>query len=130
MFALNTKILVVDDMKGIRIWLIKTLQSLGYTNILEAADGEEALELLQKNADIGLLLTDLIMPKKTGLELLLHMFTQPNLNKIPKIVLSAETDREMIIKAIELGVLTYVIKPATLPALQKKLEEAYKRLHP
>ncbi|MFZ3230784.1 MAG: response regulator [Pseudobdellovibrio sp.] len=129
MFAFDTKILVVDDMKGIRIWLMKTLKDIGFTNIIEAADGEEALKLL-KTMQVGLLLTDLIMPKKTGLELLKDMSIDPKLSKIPTIVLSAETDREMIVKAIELGVLTYIIKPATLPALQKKLEEAYKRLHP
>ncbi|MBC7465031.1 MAG: response regulator [Bdellovibrio sp.] len=119
----------MDDMKGIRIWLTKSLKDLGYTEILEAADGVEALQILQSN-HIELLLTDIIMPKKTGLELLQEMLVDPKLAKIPTIVLSAETDREMIVKAVELGVLTYIIKPATMPALQKKLEEAYKRLNP
>lgn len=129
MFPLNTEILIVDDMKGIRVWLSKSLKQLGFENIHEAGDGNEALAVL-KSKKIDLLMTDIVMPQKNGIELLKDMAKESDLNKIPKIVLSAETDREMIMTAIELGVLTYIIKPATLPVLTKKLEEAYKRINP
>lgn len=124
MFPLDTEILVVDDMKGIRVWLIKTLQTMGYTKLSEAVNGQEALEIL-KTKKIGLVFTDIVMPVKTGIELLQDMKADPKMASIPTIVLSAETDREMIVASVKLGASTYIIKPATLPVLQKKMEEAF-----
>lgn len=126
MFPLDTDILVVDDMKGIRIWLKKSLQQMGFTNIVEAGDGVEALAQLQKK-NFGLVFTDIVMPNMNGIDLIQKMKSDSKFKNLPVIILSAETDKDMIVKAVNMGVESYIIKPATLPVLQKKMEEAFQR---
>ncbi len=124
MFPLKSKILVVDDMKGIRIWLLKSLQTLGYTDIQEASNGEEALALLQKE-DFDLLFLDIVMPKMDGIELLKVMKKDGKYSALPIIILSAETDGKLITEVINLGISQYIIKPATIPVLQKKMGDVF-----
>lgn len=124
MFPLNSKILVVDDMKGIRIWLFKSLQTLGYTDIQEAANGEEALALLQQS-NFDLLFLDIVMPKMDGIELLKIMKKEGKYSALPIIILSAETDGKLITEVINLGISQYIIKPATIPVLQKKMGDVF-----
>lgn len=126
MFPLDTEILVVDDMKGIRIWLTKSLQQMGYRNITEAGDGVEALGHLQQKS-FGLVFTDIVMPNMNGIDLIQKMKSDAKLKGTPVVILSAETDKDMIVKAVNMGVESYIIKPATLPVLQKKMEEAFQR---
>lgn len=126
MFPLDTEILVVDDMKGIRIWLTKSLQQMGFKNITEAGDGVEALSHLQKKT-FGLIFTDIVMPNMNGIDLIQQMKSDSKLKSLPVIILSAETDKDMIVKAVNMGVESYIIKPATLPVLQKKMDEAFQR---
>lgn len=125
MFPLGTKILVVDDVKGIRVWLTKSLQKLGYTNIVEASNGKEAWEYIKDNP-IELLFTDLSMPEKTGLELIKDLQSADKLKSMKVIVMTAESDKDMIVKVLNSGVDSYIIKPASLPVLEKKLESVYK----
>jgi CheY-like chemotaxis protein len=120
MFPLNSKILIVDDMKGIRIWLQKSLNILGYTDLKEASNGEEALELL-KQEKFDLVFLDIVMPKMDGIALLKKLKADGHFNSLPIIILSAETDGQLITEVIGLGISQYIIKPATIPVLQKKM---------
>lgn len=124
MFPLNTKILIVDDMKGIRVWLQKSLQNMGYTDLKEASNGEEALSIL-KSENIELLFLDIVMPKMDGIQLLKAMRREDRFRSLPIIMLSAETDGKLISEAISLGISQYIIKPATIPVLQKKMGDVF-----
>lgn len=124
MFPLNTKILIVDDMKGIRVWLQKSLQNMGYTDLKEASNGEEALGIL-KSEKIELLFLDIVMPKMDGIQLLKAMKREDRFGSLPIIMLSAETDGKLISEAISLGISQYIIKPATIPVLQKKMGDVF-----
>ncbi|HND85463.1 MAG TPA: response regulator [Pseudobdellovibrionaceae bacterium] len=133
MFPKNTKILVVDDMKGIRVLITKLLKELGYATVQEAENGEMALEIISKaqtSEPFGLIICDLRMPKMDGLDLLSKLRTDQAFAKLPFVMLTAESEKENVVKAIEIGVNEYIIKPTTAPILSKKLEKVWKSLNP
>lgn len=125
MFKLDSKILVVDDMKGIRLWLVKTLKAIGYQNITEATNGQEALDLVNQNS-YDLIFLDIVMPVMTGIEFMKHLQKNDKLEKTPIIILSAETDGQLILDVVKLGVSQYIIKPATQAVIEKKMADVYK----
>jgi two-component system response regulator AtoC len=101
------RILVVDDEKLIRWSLKKNLADAGY-EVLEAADGQQALEVLdQEGADLMLL--DVRMPKKDGLEVLAHMVA--HYSEIPIILMTAFSSVEGAVDAMKRGAFDYLVKP-------------------
>lgn len=125
MFSLESKILIVDDMKGIRLWLQKTLRAIGYQNVTEASNGQEALDLI-KQTKYDLVFLDVVMPVMTGIDVLKNLQRTDVLNQTPFIVLSAETDGQLILEVVNLGISQYIIKPATQAVIEKKMAEVYK----
>lgn len=65
-------ILVVDDMSSIRIFIKRILENANY-NVYEASNGEEGIEVYKKSGNIDLIITDIYMPKKSGLELVVEL---------------------------------------------------------
>ena len=115
------RILVVDDEKLIRWSLMKNLTDAGY-EVLEAADGQQALELLdQEGADRMLL--DVRMPKKDGLEVLAHMVEHSS--EIPIILMTAFGTIDSAVEAMQAGAFDYVTKPFKRDALLVSLERAF-----
>jgi len=124
MASLDSKILVVDDTKGIRFVVIKLLKELGYTNIIEAENGKMALEqITTSGSDIKLIIADIKMPEMDGLQLLQTMKALGKYNHLPIIVLSAESDKMTIVKAIDYGAKDYIIKPVEKSVLSEKLKK-------
>ncbi|WP_018862660.1 MULTISPECIES: response regulator [unclassified Thioalkalivibrio] len=110
--AIRTAILVVDDSKVIRIALQRILQ--GERVVYEAADGEEAWSLLQRNPDVGLVLTDLSMPGLDGQDLLLRI--RDGVEGLPAdlpvvIITGQESDESASREWLELGANAVLIKP-------------------
>lgn len=86
-------ILIADDMEVNRD-IIKLIFEEQF-NILEAADGKETIELLDAHHDkIVMLFLDLIMPEKTGLEVMEHMKNKGYMNTIPVIMITGEATAE------------------------------------
>lgn len=80
--------------------------------ILEAADGAQAIELLDTYKDsIALLFLDLIMPKKSGVDVLVHMNTTDMIQSIPVIIITGEASTESDVHAYELGATDIIHKP-------------------
>jgi len=94
------KILVVDDDINVNKTLSAFLKKLGY-DILNAFNGAEAVSVLEKNADVDLVITDLKMPIMNGRELLSMM--SERFNSVPRIVLTAVGSDEDIIHALKTG---------------------------
>ena len=117
-----TKILVADDSGTMRKIIVRTLNSVGFKDVVEAADGLEAFKLFQANP-IDLVLTDWNMPGMAGLDLLKHVRADERLKKLPVLMLTAEASREQIVAAAQAGVSGYVIKPFTAVVLKEKLEK-------
>jgi len=129
MFSPNTKILVVDDMMTMRKLVSKTCKELGFTDIVEAADGALAWEAIQSaNPPIGLIISDWNMPNCTGLDLLKRVRGDSRFGKLPFVMVTAEAEQHQIVEAVKSGVSNYVIKPFTGDALKEKLEAVHKKM--
>ena len=87
---------------------------------LEAKDGKEALEVLNKNPDVDFVLLDIIMPRLDGIETLKYMKKDPRFSQIPVIVLS--TDDTQKSRAIDAGANDFINKPIKERDLSQKIE--------
>lgn len=113
--------LVVDDSKTIRTILRRSLSELGY-NVLEAADGQEALQAIDTgNEGIDLVLTDWNMPVMNGLELLRNLRKRPELRSIRVVMVTTEAEMSHVAKALAAGADEYVMKPFSKEILKEKL---------
>lgn len=103
------KILVVDDLKENRMLLQNILAPLGF-KVIEASDGESGLEVA-KNFKPDLILTDLLMPKKSGLRMVLELRQMPYFKEIPIIGVSACNSEVMEYKSLCVGCNSFLSKP-------------------
>lgn len=85
-----------------------TLNKLN-ANFLTASNGEEALNILNENSDISMIITDINMPVMNGLDMIKEV--QNRGINIPIIIMSAHTELDYINRAKELGVDNYLLKP-------------------
>ena len=104
----GSTILVVDDSKDMRNFLVNIL-SRDY-HVLAAADGEEAKQIILSQS-VKLVVTDLMMPKTDGLALTQYIKSNPDLDFIPVILLTAKTAIESRLQALQYGADDYVTKP-------------------
>lgn len=119
----QTTILVVDDSRTVRMMVSIALKSAGY-QVLEAADGQLAIEQLQQHPDIHLVLCDVEMPNMNGFEFLEYRCRYPDIANIPVVMLSTCGSHQHQHLANTLGANAYLTKPyeesnllATLQAL-------------
>ncbi|KPA14194.1 response regulator receiver modulated CheW protein [Candidatus Magnetomorum sp. HK-1] len=119
----RTKILLVEDSTSIRKLELRMLMDTGFHNIVEAVNGEDAIEALEKNSDIGLIISDWNMPKKTGIELLEWLKTNDKFKHIPFIMATAQGAKKQVVEAFDKGANNYVIKPFGRRDLKIALEE-------
>ncbi len=104
----EAKILIVDDEKEIRDSLKMVLKYEGY-QVVEAADGETALSLIEEQIDIDLVLLDILMPGRDGLEILAEIKKRPYAPEV--IVISGHGTIETAVQAIKLGAFEFLEKP-------------------
>lgn len=102
------KILFVEDEEDLLSIITDALTKL-QANFVTATNGLKALEAVEANSDIDLIVTDINMPHMNGLELLKALSDKGV--KIPVIIMSAHTETEYINKAKEYGVTEYLLKP-------------------
>ena len=115
-------VLIVDDSSVMRSVLRKTVQMCGFKigELLEAADGEQALEVLKHNW-VDLVLTDYNMPKMDGLQLIEEMKKDDVLSKIPVVVVTTEGSEKKVKTFLEKGASDYLQKPFTPEQVRMKL---------
>ena len=116
----SVRILVVDDFATMRQIVKKSLISLGYSNISEASDGQEALAKLEKE-QYGFIISDWNMPNMMGIDSLKAVRSNERLKTIPFLMVTAEAKRENVLEAAKAGVSQYIVKPFTVDALQEKM---------
>lgn len=107
------KILIIEDDKFLRRVISQKLSREGY-DISEAIDGEKGLKLVQEEKP-DLVLLDLILPGIDGFEVLANLKKDPQLSKIPVIILSNLGQREDIDKGLKMGAIDYLIKAHFTP---------------
>ncbi|MCS7232612.1 MAG: response regulator [Synergistetes bacterium] len=114
------KIIVAEDDSKIQMVIKGALEKEGY-EILLAKDGLEAIKLLQENPDVVSIVTDIAMPRMTGLELVEEIRKNGPNPDIPILMLSAHHTKENILKATELGINDFLIKPFSIKDLVIRL---------
>ena len=132
MFPPQTKILVVDDMPTIRDLVKSQLRALGFKAIVEAADGQAALEIVIQAAatpaPIDLIISDWNMPKMTGLEFLKQIRASEQFAKLPFVLLTSESERDQVTEAIMAGASQYIVKPFAAKAFEEKLKGVWAKV--
>jgi PleD family two-component response regulator len=119
----QTIFLVVDDFEPMRKVTSGQLRTMGAINIMTAANGAEAMRMLQ-NRRIDIVLSDWNMPVMTGLELLKAVRADAKLARIPFIMITAEAERYRIDEAIACGITDLLVKPYTPDCLAAHVERA------
>lgn len=115
-----TRVLLADDSGTMRTIIRRSLESLGVTTIVEAADGAQATTQFQPGA-FDLVLTDWNMPGKTGVEVARSIRGIDK--KIPIVMITTEAEKTRVLEAIQAGVSDYLVKPFTTDKLKEKLEK-------
>ena len=112
------KVLLVDDSRTIRSIQKKVFAELGYTEILEAGDGVEALDILSRiRPDLALI--DWNMPRMDGLALVRKI--RESDKTLPLIMCTTEAEKSRVIEAIQAGVNNYLVKPFTADTLKERV---------
>ena len=117
------KILSVDDSAIVRKIIQGAVEVLNY-DLLEASDGLEGKKVLEEHhEEIGLILLDWNMPGMNGMELLQVIKGDEQFRHIPVMMVTTESEKENIVRAIKEGAEHYVVKPFTMEELIKKILE-------
>ena len=116
------RVLVVDDEEGIRVLCRVNLELGGY-EVIEAADGVEALEMARSKRP-DLIFLDIMMPRMDGWEVLEHLKEEPSTSSIPVVLLTARTSEEDQIRGWGEGILEYLSKPFNPQRLVEWAEQA------
>jgi len=116
-----SRLLIVDDKKINRQLLKSHLENAGYAEVLQAASGQEAMDMVKlKKPDLVLL--DIVMPGMDGYEVCKRLKSNEQLKEVPVVFLSAVTDTRDKVKAFEQGGVDFITKPF-------KFEEVQARVH-
>jgi two-component system chemotaxis response regulator CheY len=102
-------ILIVDDAQTIRHLTRFALGKGGY-HILEAEDGAQGLQILEKST-VDLVISDLNMPNMNGLEMCRAMKNNERLKDIPVFMMTTESQQEFTIQGKEIGIKAWIVKP-------------------
>jgi len=119
----NIKILVVDDESRMRKLVKDFMAKEGYV-VLEAGDGEEALDIFMNNKDISLIILDIMMPKMDGWETCKEI---RKYSQVPVIMLTAKSDERDELLGFELGIDEYITKPFSPKILVARVSAILRR---
>lgn len=124
----NPAILVVEDAIFVRNFVLIALRTMGLTNVVEADNGKEALEELNKNP-YDLILSDWHMPEMEGIDLLKAVRADEKLQNIPFLMLTSDVSVENVRDAVQAGVSDYLAKPFRHAPLIKKVRRLLEHGH-
>lgn len=115
------KVLVVDDSAVMRKIVVKALNEGGHTEIVEAGNGQEALD---KSADVDIVFTDWNMPVMDGLTFVQELRKS---SQVPIVMVTTEGGQKEVIEAMKSGVNDYIVKPFKPNVLLSKVENLIKK---
>jgi len=119
---MGKKVLIIDDSSTMRKIVARSLRQAGFDfeTILEAGDGQEALEVLSgENVDV--ILSDINMPNMNGVEFLRNKAADDGIKNIPVVMITTEAGSEILREALELGARGSIKKPFTPDQVQDTL---------
>lgn len=118
----SEKILIVEDDEASSAILVRLLNQMGFSKIIQAENGNVALNKLYLN-QVDLIISDWRMPDMDGLEFYKRAKKEKLLGDAPFLMVSAENQKERIAEALKAGVHDYIIKPVDLKILRGKIEK-------
>lgn len=114
------KILLVDDSGTMRQMQKMILQGIGLTDIIEAADGYQALRMASEQRPT-LILMDWNMPAMKGIDALRKLKSMDVTKAIPVIMVTSESEKGHVLEAVRAGAANYIVKPITAEVVKEKL---------
>jgi two-component system chemotaxis response regulator CheY len=115
------KFLVVDDSPTMRRIVCNALKEIGYSDLVEAGDGNEALEQLEAHAP-EFVITDWNMPNMNGLDLTKSIRSHAQFGELPILMITTRGMKEDVLAAMQARVNNYVVKPFTPQVLREKID--------
>lgn len=115
------KVLVVDDYSTMRRIIRNLLNQIGYSDVEEAVDGQDALNKLRGGVNFGLVISDWNMEPMTGYDLLREVRADDKLKSMKFIMVTAESKTDNVVAAKKAGVDNYIVKPFNAATLQTKI---------
>lgn len=113
--------LVIDDSRTMRRIVSGQLTALGFETV-EAADGREALDVLEAGTEVDLACIDWNMPVMNGLEFVGAVRQNPDWRDVTLMMVTTESEHGQIVRALAAGAHEYLIKPFTPDAIRDKLQ--------
>jgi two-component system chemotaxis response regulator CheY len=124
----NLTVMIVDDHDPIRKSIRRVLAGMGFGELVECFDGDEALKMLAKKP-VDLLVLDLYMRNVSGFDVLEHIRNRDIGCDIPVIVITGEASKEEIVKVADMGAEDYVLKPFQADDLEKKVSRTLEKYY-
>ncbi len=119
---MSKKILIAEDSQTMRSLIASTISVMGGYELIEAANGFEALRILPREK-VDLVITDINMPDINGLELISFIKNNPNYKETPLFIISTEGSEKDREKGISLGADAYLVKPFNPEELQALIRQ-------
>jgi two-component system chemotaxis response regulator CheY len=120
--AVSKKILIAEDSQTMRSLIASTISVMGDYELIEAANGFEALRILPREK-VDLVITDINMPDINGLELISFIKNNPNYQETPLFIISTEGSEKDREKGLSLGADAYLVKPFNPEELQALIRQ-------
>ena len=129
----DLKILSLDDDPMVRKMVEKCLLELEFdqSRLTFGVDGEDglkkALEAVEANEPFEFIMTDMVMPNKSGLDFLEGIRTVEEYKNVPKLILSSQEEKVVIMQALQLGAHNYIVKPVSTKILAQKIIKTFEK---
>jgi two-component system, chemotaxis family, chemotaxis protein CheY len=115
------RVLLVDDSATMRRIQKTQINNLGISDVIEAGDGNEALEKLQSSMPVDVILLDWNMPVMDGFTFLKKVREDAAYKAVKIIMCTSESEKSRVVEALKAGANNYLVKPFTPEALKEKL---------
>lgn len=123
------RILLVEDSEQTRKSLKNILVNLGFSEIHECANGNEALQFLKisskEQKPMNLVFCDVWMPEMNGIDLLKSVRAESDIMETPFIMLTTESNKPVVIQAVMSGISGYIVKPFSPDDIRNKIDEIF-----
>lgn len=114
------RILMADDDPVVRHLVTSILKKEGHT-VVAVDDGREAFRILQRDANFGAIIIDMMMPHLEGLDIIRHMKTEKRLARIPTMMITSEQGLGLMKESFAAGATVFLPKPFTVEQMQTML---------
>jgi two-component system chemotaxis response regulator CheY len=119
---MGKKILVVDDSAAVRQQVALALKQAGY-DVVEAVDGQDGLDKIKAQRDLGMVICDVNMPRMNGLEMIEAVKAAGSFDHLPILMLTTEGQPALIKRAKDAGAKGWIIKPFKAELLVAAVEK-------